>query len=104
MGASAVAAVIIRKEKDLVAHFERAGAVAAASAKSPAELGVHEQLAWKRLLDRAVIRAAAPGTYYLDRPSWEALRRTRRRMVLVLGLLVLLAALLPLLMTTGTYR
>jgi len=103
MAAPAVAAVIVRREKDLVAHFEHAGAVAATSARSPAELGVHEQLAWRRLLDRAVIRAAAPGTYYLDRPSWEALRRTRRRLALVLAVVGLLFALLPLLIT-GTFR
>lgn len=87
MGAS-VAAIIIRKEKDLVAHFQNAGATAAGAAKSPDELGVHERLAWGRLVNRAVIREAEPGRYYLDVPSWEALRYTRRRIALALGILM----------------
>jgi hypothetical protein len=92
MGAAAAAAVIIRKEKDLVAHFQSAGAIAAGAAKSPDELGVHERLAWERLVHRAVIREAAPGRYYLDEPSWVALRHTRRRMALILGILMIALA------------
>jgi poly(3-hydroxybutyrate) depolymerase len=98
MGASAAVAIIIRKEKDLVAHFRAAGAISAATAKTPGDLGVHERVAWSRLASRAVVRQGTPGTYYLDEPSWEALRRTRRRMALVLlivVLFVLIAALIP---------
>ena len=89
MGASAAAAIIIRREKDLVAHFQAAGAIAATNARSPSELGVHEQLAWDRLVDRAVIREAEPGRYYLDEASWKALRYMRRRMALILGIVLL---------------
>ena len=35
MGAPGIAAVIIRREKDLVAHFQRAGAIDRASAMTP---------------------------------------------------------------------
>ena len=93
MGAAAAAAVIIRKEKDLVAHFRQAGAVAVSSAKSPSELGVHERMAWERLIERAVIREAAPGVYYLDEQSWNALRRMRQRMAIVLLSILLLVGL-----------
>lgn len=93
MGAAAAVAVIIHREKDLVAHFRQAGAVAAASAKSPSELGVHERMAWERLVERAVIREASPGAYYLDEQSWNALRRMRRRMGVVLLTILLLLAL-----------
>ena len=89
MGASAAAAIVIRREKDLVAHFRAAGAIAATNARSPSELGVHEQMAWDRLVDRAVIREAEPGRYYLDEASWKALRNMRRRMAVLLGIVLL---------------
>ena len=95
MGAPAIVAIIIRREKDLVAHFQRAGCIDRASAMTPSALGVEEKLAWERLVSRAVIRGGAPGTYYLDEPSWAALRSMRRRMVTVLLLIVVAAALIP---------
>ena len=86
----AAAAVIIRKEKDLVAHFRDARAVSPDTAQSLGALRVDEEaMAWRRLRNRAVIRQGAPGTYYLDEPSWEALGRIRRRLMLV-ALIVLL--------------
>ena len=65
---------------------------------TPSALGVEEQFAWDRLVARAVIRGGAPGTFYLDEPSWAALKSMRRRMVTVLLLLVVAAALIPILM------
>ena len=56
-------------------------------------LQVDDQL----LRRRAVLREAGPGRFYLDELSWEALRRMRRRMALLIGLLVLAVALVQLL-------
>jgi hypothetical protein len=84
MGATAAAAVIIRKERELVEHFTDAGAVSPSSARSPSDLGVHERFAWIRLVERGVIREAAPGRYYFDEPTWVALRRRRRQLSRVL--------------------
>jgi hypothetical protein len=98
MGTPAVVAVIIRREKDLVAHFQRAGALDRASAMTPSALGVEPQLAWDRLVSRGVICGGAPGTYYLDESAWAALRSMRRRMVTVLLLLVIAGALIPVLL------
>jgi hypothetical protein len=95
MGAAA-GAIIIRKEKQLVAHFRVAHAIDATSALTPAALGVEQRFAWERLVDRAVIREAAPGTYYLDELTWGALRRARRRMAVML-LVLLFAILFPML-------
>ena len=96
MGASVAAAVIIRKERELVEHFTAAGAVSPSSARSSSDLGVHERFAWIRLVERGVIREAAPGKYYFDEPTWVALRQRRRRVALVLmivfGALALLIA------------
>ena len=92
MGASAAAAIIIRREKDLVAHFRSHGAVDAAHAMTPVALGVEQRFAWTILHNRAIIRDGAPGTYYLDELSWEAAGRRRRR-VAVIALIGVLVAL-----------
>ncbi len=87
MGAAA-AAIIIRKEKDLVAHFQQARAISPSSAQSLGALRVEDGMALRRLQERAVIREGAPGMFYLDEPSWLALRHTRRRVITVLLLIV----------------
>lgn len=90
MGASVAAIVILRKQEDLVEHFRHAGATSSATAKSVDELGVDTRMVWHGMLRRAVVREASPGRFYLDEPSWEAMRgRRRRRVVIVLGVVVL---------------
>jgi hypothetical protein len=91
LGAAAVT-IIIRRERDLVDHFRRAGATGPKTAQSPSSLGVDNRLAWHRLAERAVIREAATGTWYLDEPSWEALRRMRRRMGIAMLVVILMVA------------
>ncbi|MGH7670555.1 MAG: hypothetical protein ACRENQ_13795 [Gemmatimonadaceae bacterium] len=93
MGASAAAAIIMAKEKDLVAHFRRLGAVSPAKAKSASELGVEQRLAWSKLVRRDVIREARPGAFYLDEPSWTVARRQRLQLVLMLIVLALIIVL-----------
>jgi hypothetical protein len=92
MGASVAAAVIIRKERELVEHFAEAGAVSPSSARSSSDLGVHERFAWIRLVERGVIREAAPRRYYLDEPTWVALRQRRRRLALAMMIFVVVLA------------
>ena len=90
MGAAAAAVAIA--ERRMVEAFERAGATSVASARTPDEVGVEtSSLGWRRLTNRAVVREAAPGSgrYYLDREVWQAVRRTRMRMLVVLILIVL---------------
>lgn len=92
MGAAAAAVAI--RERRIVEAFELAGATSAATARTPDEVGVETSgIGWRRLANRAVIREAAPGSgrYYLDREVWQAVRRTRMRLVVVLILIVLAA-------------
>jgi hypothetical protein len=89
MGA-AVAAVLIRREKEVVDDFRAAGATSRESAQSYTAIGLGQSLGLKRLRDRAVIREAAPGTYYLDEEVWTAVRRTRRRVATVFLLILAL--------------
>jgi len=93
--AGAVAAVSQRRQREIVAAFAGAGAINAAHARSPEELGVRDRLhAMRHLQDRGVLHLAAPGRYWVDLAAWEASRQQRRRMALVIALIAALAALL----------
>jgi hypothetical protein len=92
MGA-AVAAVLV-KERHVVDAFLRAGATSPERAVVPEDIGVDlAGVGGRRLLRHAVLRATSPGRYYLDEPTWAAIRSTRRRLVFVLLIAVGLAAL-----------
>lgn len=93
MGAAAAAAVMIRKERDLVDHFRRLRATSPESAMHKQDIGVESNGAWKRLERHAVIREAQPGLWYLDELSYAAMRNVRRR-ILVLILAASIIALL----------
>jgi len=96
MGAAA-AAVMIRKEKELVAHFRSLGAVSPDSARPRQDFADDSSNAWRRLFRHAVLREAPGGTWYLDELSWEALRNTRRRVIAIVLVAVLVALLTGLL-------
>jgi hypothetical protein len=91
----AAVAIILRKERDIVSTYRGAGAVSPGRARQPEELGLDRRLVFDRLVRRAVLREANDGRYYLDEPSWEALRSTRRRAVMIFAIvaLVVVAAL-----------
>ena len=97
MGAAAVAAIMRRREREVVDDFRAAGAISRETAQSYTAIGLGQSLGLKRLRERAVIREAAPGTYYLDEEVWAAVRRTRRRIAtvfIVILVIFLLGALL----------
>jgi hypothetical protein len=83
MGAPAIAAILSRKEQDVVDDFRAAGALSPSTAQSYTAIGLGHSLAIKRLHNRAVIREASPGLYYLDEEVWAAVRRIRRRLATV---------------------
>jgi len=56
VGAAAVAAVMRRREREVVDDFRAAGAVSRETAQSYTAVGLGESLGLKRLRDRAVIR------------------------------------------------
>jgi hypothetical protein len=92
MGAAAT--VIIIKERQVVDAFVRAGATSAATAVYPSDIAVDlAGVGGRRLVERAVLRDAGGGRYYLDLLSWEALRRQRRRILFVILLLIAFLAL-----------
>ena len=84
MGAAAVAAILRKREQEVIDDFRTAGATSPERAQSYTAIGLGDTLAIKRLRNRAVIREAAPGTYYLDEEVWAAVIRTRRRLVITM--------------------
>lgn len=89
--ANVAAAIVIRNEKNLVAHFRQHRAVSADTAQSLTALNASEDAAFRRLRRRAVIREDRPGFYHLDEPSWDALRFLRRRLVVIGITLIILS-------------
>jgi hypothetical protein len=93
MGAAVVAAAMRRREQEVIDDFRAASATSPERAQSYTALGLGETLALRRLRNRAVIREAAPGAYYLDEEVWAAVKRTRVRLlsvvVLITGILLL---------------
>jgi len=83
MGAAVVAAAMRRREQEVIDDFRAAGATSPERAQSYDALGRGESLALRRLRNRAVIREASPGAFYLDEEVWAAVRRTRQRMAMV---------------------
>lgn len=93
MGAAAAAAVLV-KERHVVEAFQRARATSPERAVVPEDIGVDlAGVGGRRLLRHAALRATPSGLYYLDEPTWAALRSTRRRMVFVVLVIVGLVAL-----------
>jgi hypothetical protein len=84
MGAPAIAAVIVRREREVMDAFREVGATSPSAARSLDEIGIEQAWPLSRLRRRAVIREAAPGKYYLDEEVWAAMRGMRQRIVFVL--------------------
>jgi len=99
--AAAAAAVIVRKEREIVNIFRGAGALSAERARDPEELGVKQHLAFARLVRRAVLREAGDGRFYLDEMSWNALRNTRRRVAIIM--IVVAAAVVVVALMSGAF-
>ncbi len=85
---AAAAAIVLRRERDMVNQYRGAGALSADAARDPGEVGVERGFIFDRLVSSAVLREASDGRYYLDEPSWVAMRRIRRRMIVVVLLIV----------------
>jgi hypothetical protein len=100
---STVAAVILGKERRMVATFEARGATSREKALTLEQLGISRGVILRRLRERAVVREGEHDHFYLDRESWNAVRRGRRRAVHVIAV-ILLALLLALLFGTRRAR
>ena len=92
MGAAVT--ILLIKERQVVDAFMRAGATSVERAVLPSDLAVDlGRVGGRRLVERAVLREAGDGRYYLDLLGWEAVRRHRRRVLSLILLLIALGAL-----------
>jgi hypothetical protein len=91
MGASVAAAVVIRKQRELIERFRHFDATRPERARSIDELGVDTRMVWAGLLRDGVIRESATGLFFLDEAAWAQHQRDRRRR-LVIVLTVVAAA------------
>jgi hypothetical protein len=81
--------VILLKERQVIAAFKDAGAIAPDRALDPRDIRVdRDGLIWRRLRERAIIRESESGLFYFDEEVWNAQRRARLRLVTVLLIIV----------------
>lgn len=74
---------MIRRQKQIVARFQAAGATSADHAVVAATLGVHEGLAFKLLRRGAVLQEVGDRRFYLDASRWQEHQNRRRRLALI---------------------
>jgi hypothetical protein len=92
--ATAAAAIVARAQRDVVSHFMQCNAVNAEAAVSWEPDRHIQRRMLARLVGRRVIVETSPGTYFLDLPSYDRWRRSRRKRVAALmGGVVALGAL-----------
>lgn len=96
----AAVAVIVRKQREIVEVFEGARATSPELARYPDELGIDASRIFDGLVRRAVLRPVGDGRYYVDEPSWMAMRGTRRR-VATMMLLALAALVIGVMLTVA---
>ena len=70
---------VLRKQAQIVARFEAAGATSADRATTAAALGLHEGLAFRQLRGHAVLQVVGEQRLFLDASRWKALLKKRRR-------------------------
>lgn len=93
----AAIAIIVRKQHETVEVFQGARALSPETARVPSDLGIDHGMVFHGLVDRAILRPAGDGRYYLDEPTWIAHNTMRRkRVIIVLLMLVAFAAALGL--------
>lgn len=79
--ATAAAAIMAKARRDVISHFMTHDATSADKAIAYEGERRVQRRQFQRLVDAGVIHAAAPGSYYLDIPAYDAASRSRRRRV-----------------------
>jgi hypothetical protein len=96
-----VIAIVVRKQKEVVAAFRRERATSAIKAVPLASLGIGSGNTFKHLQRLDVIRSNGAGLFYLDEVSWEVFWKERRRLALIASLAAIVVVLLALLLASA---
>ena len=89
MNGTAVPAIIAMKMRRYKEAFRAAGAVTPATAMRPDEVGLRKSVIFDKLVRQRVLVAAGDGRYYLDETRDATVRRSKRKLVLVLLAIIL---------------
>ncbi len=85
------AAVILIRQNRCIRRYQEAGAVRPGAARAPADVGVPQDRALRRLVACGVLVDAGDGRLYLDQPAAVEFLRARRRRVWLLAVLTVFA-------------
>lgn len=80
---NAVVPILLIRMKRIVQAFRQAHATDPGRAIIPAEHGVREEFAFRRLVQSGVLVAVTPQRYYLDEKAEARHQRRRQRAVLI---------------------
>lgn len=101
VASAAALALSADNQRQIVAAFRAKRATSRASARRLAELGLNDSQAFKRMVSTSILRQAGPDGYFLDERVWAAGRNLPdqkvRRIAMVLGVVVAVAALVVML-------
>jgi hypothetical protein len=81
MSGSEAGIVLLLLERRVVRRFVDAGARSRSTSKSLDEIGVTDNLIFRRLHHRSVIVEGDSGKWFVDELAWDRLRRRRRTIV-----------------------
>jgi hypothetical protein len=87
-----------KREREVRQAFHDASALDPVSARPLSDLGLEESRALSRLERHKIVRESSPGCYYFDEEIWDAVRKNRFRM----ALMIFAAVVLTLLVVTYT--
>lgn len=87
--ATVVPAIIAIKRRKVIEAFRVAGAVKAASARRPEDLGVSRGLIVRRLVHGGVLREEPDGCIWLDEEAHARWERSAKRLALTMLILAL---------------
>jgi hypothetical protein len=93
MGATAVAAVIAAKERQIIQRFRDLHATSEATARTLHDVAIEENVGFRALRRHEIIRRRTDGLYYLDEGVLRAAQKTRARVaIIIVATLLIIAA------------
>ena len=83
-------AVIIRKQNQYMDKFYRAGAVDGIHSINPKDIGIRNNLIFKRMVRREIFIDAGGGRYYMDIQRAREFKNLRRRRAMIALIIVVI--------------
>jgi hypothetical protein len=80
--------------KKIISAFQQRELFYPEKAVSPEELGLRQNLMFRRLVGRGVLKEASPGRFYLDREKLEEFNALRRKKIFIVMGIILIAILI----------